>query len=175
MLRGITMTTLVTLLALSSVAGAAERRGELALGFSSADAPVGVRYFTSDRFALDVGLGFESTDVVVDGTGDTDTATNFFVEGGATYILYDYLDSYFFVRPAIMFASFDDLAPTGLESRFRGELNLGAEVRLADHFGLTFEHGIAVQSDSPQDDGDSLTTIETLGQNATRAGVWFTF
>jgi hypothetical protein len=175
MLRGITATTLITLLALGSVAGAAERRGEVALGFSSADAPVGVRYFTTDRFAVDVGLGFEASDVVVSEAGDTDTATDFFVEGGATYILYDYIDSYFYVRPAIAFASYDDLSPTVLESRIRGELNLGAEVRLADHFGLTFEHGIAFQSDSPQGDGDDLTTIETLGQNATTAGVWFTF
>ena len=173
--RVITMTALLTFLALGTAAEAAERRGAFSLGFSNSDAPVGVRYFTSDKVAIDVGLGFQSTDVEVEGATDTETATNFFVEGGVSYVVYDYMDSFFFVRPAVFFASYDDLAPIGLESTFRGELNLGAEVRLAKSFGVTFEHGLAIQSDSPQGDGDSRTTIRTLGQNVTQAGVWFTF
>jgi hypothetical protein len=173
MLRKITLTALVAVLALATVAGAAERKGEFALGFSNSDAPVGVRYFTSDKVAIDVGLGFESMDVMAE--GGTETATNFFVEGGLSYVVFDYMDSFFFVRPAIMYASFDEMDPMGLDSRLRVEANLGAEVRLAERFGLTFQHGLAYQSDSPQGDGDSLTTIHTFGENVTQAAVWFTF
>ncbi len=174
MLRKITLTALIAVLALATVAGAAERKGDFALGFSNTDAPVGVRYFTSDNLAVDVGLGFESMDVTVPDAADTETATNFFVEGGVTYVMYDYMDSFFFVRPALMFASYDELSGP-IESSFRVALNLGAEVRLAERFGLTFQHGLAFQSDSPQGDGDSMTTITTFGQNVTQAGVWFTF
>ena len=173
MLRKITLTALVAVLALATVAGAAERKGDFALGFSNTDAPVGVRYFTSDKLAVDLGLGFESMDVPSE--GDTETASNFFVEGGVTYVLYDYMDSFFFLRPALMYASYDELDSGGLDSSFRIALNLGAEVRLAERFGLTFQHGLAFQSDSPQGDGDSMTTITTFGQNVTQAGVWFTF
>lgn len=172
MLRKITLTALVAVLALATMAGAAERKGDFALGFSNTDAPVGVRYFTSDKLAVDLGLGFESMDVPSE--GDTETASNFFVEGGVTYVLYDYMDSFFFLRPALMYASYDELT-SAIESSFRVALNLGAEVRLAERFGLTFQHGLAFQSDSPQGDGDSMTTITTFGQNVTQAGVWFTF
>ena len=174
MLRAALAVTVTVLVALSVPADAADRKGDLALGFSSQDAPVGIRYFTTDETAVDLGLGLESMDVPVDG-GETESITNFFVEGGFTYVVYDRDDSFFFVRPAIAFASFDDLSPNGLENRIRGELNLGAEVRLADHFGLTFEHGLIVQSDSPQGDGDSMTTVRTFGENVTRAGVWYNF
>lgn len=174
MKRAVTTVTLTVLVALFSTSHAADRKGELALGFSSDDAPVAARYFTSDVTAVDFGIGFDSSDVPV-ADGGTETASDLFVEGGFTYVLHDRDDSFFYVRPAIAFASFDDLSPTGLDNRFRGELNLGAEVRLVSHFGLTFEHGLVFQSDSPQGDGDSLNTVRTFGENVTSAGVWYTF
>jgi len=173
MLRKITLITMITVLALATVAGAAERKGEFAMGFNNSDAPVGIRYFTSDKIGLDLGLGFESADL-----GD-ESATSFWVEGGLTYVLYDYMDSFFFLRPAVTFASLDDrvygsgtLDETW--SQFTVALNLGAEVRLAERFGLTFQHGLAFRSTSPPE-GDSLTDFGTFGENVTEAGVWFTF
>ena len=72
------------------------------MGFNSSDAPVGVRYFVGEKVAVDVGVGFESQDL-----GET-SASSFWFEFGVPYVLYDYNSSYFFVRPAIAYASLDD-------------------------------------------------------------------
>jgi hypothetical protein len=58
--------------------------------------------------------------------------------------------------------------------------NLGAEVRLAHHFGLTFQHGVSFVNTSIPDEvaaggEDSLSDLMTTGENVTEAGVWFTF
>ena len=50
-----------------------------------------------------------------------------------------------------------------------------SEVRLAERFGLTFQHGLGFNSVSPPGDADKLTNFGTFGENVTEAGVWFTF
>ncbi|MBU2501829.1 hypothetical protein KJ682_10920 [bacterium] len=170
------ITTLITLSALlvTGSALAADRTGEFALGFNNSDAPVGLRYFFSENVAADLGLGLESQDL-----GD-ESATSLWVEFGVPFVLYDYDSSFFFVRPALTFASLDDrIYGTGsiddTWSVIALRLNLGAEVRLAERFGLTFQHGLGLTSTSPPGDGDNLTSFGTFGENATEAGVWFTF
>jgi hypothetical protein len=179
-MRTIAITTLALVLALGSTATAADREGEFALGFNTTDAPVGLRYFFSEKVGADLGLGFESTDL------GAESATSMFLELGVSYILFDYDSSYFFVRPALGYASLDDrVYGTGTAdatwTRLDFELNLGAEVRLAERFGLTFQHGLRFTSTSLPDeivgDGeeDSYTDFSTFGENVTEAGVWFTF
>jgi len=164
--------TLILMLAVP--AAAVEKAGTFALGFSDSDAPVAVRYFSSETLGFDLGLGLESTDL-----GD-ESASSLFFEGGVTYVVKDYEDAFFFVRPAIAYKSLDDRVYgsgtlddtwTVLEL----QLNLGGEVRLADRFGLTFQHGLALTSTDAPGDGDKLTDFGTRGENVTMAGVWFTF
>lgn len=180
MLKKTIVPILVAVLAVGSVASAADRKGDFALGFSTSDAPVGVRYFTSDKLAFDLGLGFESTDL-----GES-SASSFFFEGGATVVLYDYESSFFFVRPAVGYQSLDNrIYGTGTSdakwSVLTIGLNLGAEVRLAERFGLTFQHGLRYSSTSVPDEvqadvgADKFTDFSTFGENVTEAGVWFTF
>ncbi|MEZ4388265.1 MAG: hypothetical protein R3D98_11960 [Candidatus Krumholzibacteriia bacterium] len=164
----------------AGTAAATDRSGEFALGFNNTDAPVGLRYFFGEKVGADLGLGLESTDL------GADSATSFFLEAGVTYVLYDYNSSYFFVRPAIAYSSLDDrIYGTGsADARWTVidvKLNLGAEVRLADRFGLTFQHGVRFTSTKLPDEvvptggDDSFTDISTFGENVTQAGVWFTF
>lgn len=159
---------------LVSSAQAADRKGELALGFNNSDAPVGLRYFVSDAVAVDFGVGFESLDL-----GD-ESSSSLWLEFGVPYVVFDYEDSFFFVRPAVTYSSLDDriygsgeLDETWTILDF--SLNLGAEVRLADRFGLTFQHGLVMTTVDPAGGGDSLTDFGTFGENVTEAGVWFTF
>jgi len=177
MIKRMTLAVLCLALVAGSVQ-AAERKGEFALGFNSSDAPVGGRYFFSDKVAVDLGLGFEAKDVMWE--DDTASATSFWVEAGVPFVLYDYGDSFFFVRPAIQYASLDDRVYGGgtvddTWSVFTVALNLGAEVRLAERFGLTFQHGLKYTNSSPPGDGDSVSEFRTLGENVTEAGVFFTF
>ena len=177
MFKRITLTVLCLALIAGSVQGA-ERKGEFAMGFNSSDAPVGARYFVSDKAAIDLGVGFEATDVMFE--GDTESATSFWIEGGVPFVLYDYQDSFFFVRPAVQFASLDDRrygsgTVDDTWSVFSVELNLGAEVRLAERFSLLFQHGLRYTNSSPPGDGDSVSDFRTFGENVTEAGVYFTF
>ena len=164
----------LTLILVSGSALAADRSGEFALGFNNSDAPVGLRYFFAENVGLDLGLGFESRDL-----GD-ESGTSMWLELGVPYVLYDYDSSFFFVRPSLSYASLDDRVYGSGEldetwSVLSIRLNLGAEVRLAERFGLTFQHGLGLTSTSPPGDGDSLSDFSTFGENATEAGVWFTF
>lgn len=163
--------TLVAMLATG--ASAADRTGEFAMGFNNSDAPVGARYFFSEKVGIDAGLGFQSDDL------GEESATSLWLEVGIPYVLFDYENSFFFVRPALTYASLDDrVFGSGTIddtwSVVTGSLNLGAEVRLAERFGLTFQHGLGFTNVSPPE-GDSLTNFGTLGENVTEAGVWFTF
>ena len=174
MTRNLLTSLLLTALLASGSALAADREGEFALGFNNSDAPVGARYFVSEKVALDFGVGYESKDL-----GDESAASMWF-EFGVPYVLFDYESSFFFVRPSFSYASLDDrvygsgtLDDTWSVTSFR--LNLGAEVRLAERFGLTFQHGLGITSTSPAGDGESTSDFSTFGQNATEAGVWFTF
>jgi hypothetical protein len=180
MIRKITVIAVSAALLVASMAQAAERRGDFAIGFSTDDAPVGLRYFTSDRFAFDLGLGFESID-----QGE-ESASSFFAEVGGAYVLVDYGNAFFFVRPAVKYSKLDDrVYGTGTTDAAWSQIdisaNLGAEVRLAERFGLTFQHGLRYSSlsvpDEVQEDvgTDSFTDFFTFGENVTEAGVWFTF
>jgi hypothetical protein len=173
MMNKILLSTLFVAL-LATGAAATDRTGEFAMGFNNTDAPVGIRYFFSDKTAVDLGLGFESMDL------GSESATSMWFEFGLPYVLYDYNDSFFFVRPAVTYASLDDRvygsgSVDDTWTSFDVMLNLGAEIRLAERFGLTFQHGLGFNSMSPPGNGDSLTNFGTFGQNVTEAGVWFTF
>jgi hypothetical protein len=169
------MTTItLTALLLAGSALATDRSGEFALGFNNSDAPVGLRYFFAENVGADLGLGFESIDL------GADSGSSFWLELGVPYVLYDYESSFFFVRPSVSFASLNDGVYGSGDvdeswSVVSLRLNLGAEVRLAERFGLTFQHGLGLTSTSPPGDADSTTNFGTFGENATEAGVWFTF
>lgn len=155
-------------------AAAVEKEGTFALGFSDGDAPVAVRFFTNEKVGFDLGLGLDSTDL-----GD-ESASSVFFEGGVTYVVRDYENAFFFVRPAIAYKSLDDrvYGSGALDDTWTVlelQLNLGGEVRLAERFGLTFQHGLAMTSTDAPGDGDKLTDFGTRGENITQAGVWFTF
>ncbi len=162
---------LVTTAALASEYTA--RKGDFALGFNNTDAPLGIRYFMSDKMAIDFGVGLQGTDL------GEDTATDFWFDLGFPYILRDFGDTFFFLRPAMTLGIIDDRNLGGTLddtwTEFDAALYLGGEVDFSEHFGVTFQQGFGLTSMSPPGDGDSTTDFGTVGQNVTEAGVWFTF
>lgn len=175
----------LTILGLAMVMGAAlpaaaQHAGEFALGFNNDDAPIGLRYFVGETMAIDAGFGFDSSDL------GPDNANSYFFEFGLWHVVYDYGPTYFFLRPAVAYSVLDDriFGEDLTEEDWKVldlELNLGAEVRFADHFGVTFQHGFRYTRTSlpdeivPEGGEDSFTDFHTLGENVTEAGVWFTF
>lgn len=179
MMRKLTTFAVGIVLLGSTAALAVEKEGTFALGFSNSEAPVGLRYFMNEQMGLDLGLGFESKDL------GEESGTSFWFEAGLTYVVKDYEQAFFFVRPALGFASLDNRVygsgPSDEKwTKMRLGANLGAEVRLAHHFGLTFQHGLAFVNTSVPDEvaaggEDSFSDLMTTGENITEAGVWFTF
>ncbi len=160
------------------------RKGDFAMGYNNTDAPLGIRYFMSDKVAIDFGAGLQGTDL-----GD-ETATSFWFDLGMPYILNDFGNAFFFVRPALTLGILDNrdsglIADPVLDAdlnavddtwtEFDAALYLGGEVEINDHLGVTFQQGFGLTSMSPPGDGDSTTNFGTVGQNVTEAGVWFTF
>ena len=164
----------------AALPAAAQHAGEFSIGFNNSDAPIGLRYFLGERLAFDVGIGFDSTDL------GPENATSWFFEFGLWHILYDYGPTFFFVRPAIAYSVLDDrvFGEGFLDETwtvFDLELNLGAEVRFADRFGVTFQHGIRWSRTSLPDElvdegfDENYSDFHSFGENVTQAGVWFTF
>jgi len=177
---------LIACAALAPATEGAERAGDIAVGFNTSDTPLGFRYFFSDRIAADLGLGFDAIDADF-------WASSLFLEGGATVVLFDADAAFFFVRPAGGYQSRDDrlfgkrygsLGEDDAQwSVFYVKVNLGAEVRLAQRFGLTFQYGVEYRYVSVPDHErirawvgtDAITEYRSFGENVTEAGVWFTF
>ncbi len=169
MTKRVVILALACLLAMPALSLAKDMTGKWGLGYFSSDAPVGARFWTGPKLGIDVGVGFESMDL-----GD-ETASNFYIEAGLPYVVFPSERANFFVRPGVLFASFDELAST-TKSVIQITLAPGAEVFFGEHFSLEAAHGIAIQISSPHDDNlDSSTDFGTFGASVTTLGFHFYF
>lgn len=174
---------LVVLVALPTMSLAKDLTQKFALGFSTSDAPVGIRYWAAEKVALDLGLGFQSQEVA-DPEGEAGETTNtmsFWIDLGVPYKVVDFERAHFFVRPGALIALLDDRAygSGGLDETWtviNFNLGLGAEVFLTDQFSVDAMHGFIVRYTSPPDDiGDSTTDFGTFGASITEVGFHFYF
>src|SRR5512144_106814 len=91
-LKRMTTVTVALLLALPALASAKEMTGRLGLGYNNSDAPLGVRYWFNPKAGVDLGFGFDSTDL------GTKNATDYFFEVGVPYVVYGGEHANLFVR-----------------------------------------------------------------------------
>ena len=168
MTKRVIILTLACLLAMPALSLAKDMTGKWGLGYFNNDAPVGARFWTGPKLGIDVGVGFESMDL-----GD-ESATNFYIEAGLPYVVFPSERANFFVRPGVLFASFDELV-SSTETMIQITFAPGAEVFFGDHFSLEAAHGIAIEIASPHGDGDSSTDFGTFGASITTLGFHFYF
>jgi hypothetical protein len=169
---------------------AKDMTGKISLGFHDSDAPIGVRFWTTDNVAIDVGAGFKSNSVVVTDPVTDETSTehtgSFWFETGVPIKLYDADNAHFFARPSVVIGILDDRDyGTGTTdakwSSLDLILSLGGELFFGDHFSVEATHGVKLNYTSVPDDvqddvgAESLTSFETFGNNLTTIGFHFYF
>jgi hypothetical protein len=160
----------LTLLASGAQAQAPEHyRG--ALGFHDVDAPIGVRWWISDKLALDAGLGFGSDEFVpLD-----ENLGHWALDVGLPIMLKSWDRVHFIVRPGIVYRSQEvitDPGPPILKDNdtsltIQGELE--AEVFLVDNVSISAAHGLAIVNTNFAG-GGSATDWNTTGSNFTQVG-----
>jgi hypothetical protein len=167
-------------LAIPATSNAVDMKGKWGLGYFHNDAPVGARFWVNERIGIDVGVGFEMTDVIFEGSKES--ASSFWLDAGVPIVVLPTERANFFVRPGLQFASLDDrIYGTGdldeTWSRVRISLTPGAEIFFGNNFSLEAGHGIAIDMMTPPDQvsDETFTTIETFDASVTYLGFHFYF
>jgi hypothetical protein len=158
--------------------------GMLGFGYFTSDAPVGVRYWSSESLGFEGGIGFRSTNnnpFQENGSNDTTSLLNFAIEAGLLLVLNSDSNMILFVRPGFGFSSQQqiiadmstDAAPGDQvkesATTFSVSGMIGVELFLTKlgfpNLSFGGGHGLVFSSASPAGDGDSTTTISTALAN----------
>lgn len=157
-----------------------------ALGFHTTDAPIGIRTWLSPKVALDVGVGFTSSDAKTDAisgvpnSNTEDKISGFNVDAGVPYVFKSWDKVKFIGRPGVSFMSGSDEATAGTTtvknktSLFTVTAELEVEVNIADNVSVSASHGIGYGSrtDTPPGTAPKTTTtaFDTFGNGWTMVG-----
>jgi len=155
----------VALVATAVLPASAAESGQFALGFTTTSAPVGGRYWLTEKVGIDIGLGFEPRD-------DNDKK-DFAVSLGAPIELVDAGRARFNLRPGFHFASIDQGTESDTIMHFLAQFEF--EVFMVENFSVRASHGAAVRVYDPAAGGDSSVDLMTTGGNLTSVGFFFYF
>lgn len=166
----------LVVLALAVTAGLASAQtapvpGAWALGFHHIDAPIGIRWWLSDRVALDAGLGLGSEE----NAAFDENLSKWALDLGLPILLRSYDRLNFMVRPGLMFMNEEtvtDPGPpveTGDDSFMTVGVELEAEAFLTNRFSVSAAHGFAFMNSDPAE-GESTTDWGTTGAQFTNIG-----
>ncbi len=184
MFKKILLVLVVVSLTAPSALMAKDMTGKFALGYYNSDAPVAVRYWATDKVAIDGGIGLSMIEVPDASATDPDATTStfsFWFDVGVPVKVWDHERAHFFVRPGLLLAILDDreFGGMGLDETWTvvtGQLALGAEVFLTDNFSLDASHGFnLIFTTPPEDYGDSTMDVKTFGDSVTNVGFHFYF
>ena len=151
----------------------------LGMGFHSVEAPIGLRWWmSSQKFAIDLGLGFGSQPAGID---PDETEKNWALEAGVPIVCHSWDRAHALIRPGILYQSqqigfdadgttpgvqFDTENATALDVMLEGE----AEVFLVDNVSVSAAHGFALRRVDPGFGADTETSWGTRGNNFTTIG-----
>jgi len=170
---------LVVLMAVMATEAFAATHAKGALGFHRPNAPVGFRWWTSDKMAIDFGLGVEadeSPDLESDDADATTHLIHFAVDAGIPFVWKTWDKVHVLFRPGINWTSEQDYitGPNGPEKDRSSTMKITAEfegeVFLVENFSVSASHGICVRMVSPPGDGDSTMDFGTIGDQFTEVG-----
>lgn len=144
-----------------------------ALGMHNFQAPIGIRWWMGEQYALDLGLGFSSSD---DG-GPDGSLSGLTLEAGVPISVKKWERARFILRPGVFYQSDDVIVPatpTDQKVKFNtfgvtGELEV--EVFLVDNVSISASHGIMYSSSKLDVTGaESSTNFGTFGNDFTNVG-----
>jgi hypothetical protein len=150
----------------TGVAAAQEHHMKGALGFHEVDAPLGIRWWFSEKMAFDGGLGFGSDEI------GGENFSHMALDLGLPITLKSWDRVHFIVRPGIVYRTQEvPTPPAGTDNNtqmvIQGELE--AEVFLVENFSVSAAHGFAIVNNDPAV-GGSTTDYGTTGANFTNIG-----
>jgi len=160
---------LMLALVLPVSSSAMDMTGKVGLGYFQSDAPIGLRYWFSDKTGFDAGLGFESFD------RGAESEFNFYLEGGLDYVIFGGDRANLMLRPGILARFLDeDFNANEMELVFK--LLAAGEVFFGENFSLEAGHGLEIVIENPSAPGaDSQTNIFTNAASITGLGFHFYF
>jgi hypothetical protein len=176
---------LVVMMALFATEAFAAMHAKGAFGFHRSNAPIGIRWWTSDKMAIDVGVGVSATEVADLEGDDPDATTNlmdFTLDAGLPFLWKSWDKVHVIFRPGVNFTSEQQFisADGGFEKDRASTIAIVAEIEgelfVAENFSVSASNGFAVSIMSPPGDGDSSMDWGTFGNNLTELGVhWYIF
>jgi len=177
MKRIITLAALALTTALAVPAMADPAAGKWGLGYFRPEAPIGVRYWFSEKAGLDLGVGFSSDDA------GSETLSGFTLDIGVPFVMAHTEKAFFFVRPGFGYNSQDQLtgapppAPAKNTPTTMGfALDLGVEYFFNDNFSVQVAHGIGYKSTDPDVSGaDNVTGFATEDFGISNIGFHYYF
>lgn len=142
-----------------------------ALGFHNVEAPLGIRWWVSDKLAIDAAIGIGSDEnPAVD-----ENLSHWAIDLGLPILLKRFDRLNFMVRPGLMFQSQEVVVDPGppVDTDNDNTMSIGAELEaevfLTDHFTVSAAHGFAFVNNDPAV-GSSTTDWGTTGANFTNIG-----
>ncbi len=141
------------------------------LGFHNIEAPVGVRWWISDKVALDAALGFGSEE----DAGLDESLSHWALDVGVPIVLRSFDRLHFMFRPGLLYQSQEDVIDVGPpvekdnDTFMTISAELEAEFFFTDQFSVSAAHGLAIMNRDPAV-GQSTTDWGTTGANFTNIG-----
>ena len=141
------------------------------LGFHDPSAPLGFRWWVTQRWAIDADFGVGSTDV----PSIDQHLSNWVIDVGVPIRLSSWDRVHFLLRPGLIYRSQEvvtDVGPpvlTDTDHQTEWGAELETEVFLVENVSVSASEGFAVVNTSPAM-GSSTTDWQTTGGNFTRLG-----
>ena len=169
----------IAAIAMLTLAAAAHAEGPMGgLGFHSTNAPIGVRQWFTDKFGVDLGVGFTS-DGFKNKTPNAptfDNASSYFVDLGLPYVCKRWEKVNFVVRPGFEYGSLKD--NDGVDSNVKKANQWGitgefeVELMLAEKVSISASHGVGFFQFTDESNPNDLvsTRFTTTGDNFTALG-----
>ena len=151
--------------------------GMFGVGYFRTQAPVGIRYWLTEQFGIDAGLGLSSREYVYGTPLKSETKLSFSLDAGVPYVLVSTDQANFFIRPGVLFKSEpNESSPDDNATTIGISGSLGVEYFLTKRFSVQAAHGLIFTSYDPGIKGsDSSTQFYTEEFGISHIGFHFYF
>ena len=192
MVKRILMTAAVLLLAVPVISSAKDMKGRFGIGYVNREAPIGARYWFSNKIAADIGFGFETVrypDSMSNPKADKEAANSIWIQAGIPFVIYPTEKANLMINLSGQLGFQDDnLYSYNLGrhndtishhtfTRFSIRLAPTVEVWLTDHFSLEASHGVEFLIVDPYKDTkvDASYRVGSFAAQITELGFHFYF
>ena len=167
------------LLAATAMPVLADGGAKLGLGYFRTNAPIGARYWFTDKVAGDVGIGLNGVPLT-DNNGAQSTKVGFALDVGIPIVLMGDEHTMFFFRPGFAYqtnpTSYDNTNSLITSKTLWISGDLGVEHFIGKKFSVEVAHGIMYQSyDSGVTNSKKLNSFMTEGLGVTSLGFHYYF